>query len=481
MKIKKIIYLTFLTSAILSSCTNDDDHQGLPDTKKAVSFNTTITSNSVSRAVGDAWNEGDKVGIFMIPEGGTLATALAVNKKYSASASGELTYDSEDQAIYFPSDGSKVNFVTYYPYTTEINNNQIAIDVTNQSSQAGIDLLYAPTNTGFTNISGKVALKFTHQLTRMVLNITKASDVKLDNFGIKLLGTETKGTFDLATGTLTPSTQDVSEIAYKITDKGNNQLQAEAIVLPSNKLGDDASIEFTIGSQKFKQSLAGSNLNSASNYDYNVDISNNNGKPEVVVGTASITDWVSISGDDINIDLGSGTTDPDPTPTDPTTGVEQTIFAETFGTTAKIGKYWPGVNQFTGWDNSSLTFTDNYLDGSYSKASVRSTSTMDSHVWFASGYNSGLEISGFSTTGYTNLKLSYSITANKSGNQDVIQVKCGSTTMKVPSVDISTINTYQTVELSDLPADITSIEFISSADTNTAGYRIDNVKLVGTK
>ena len=60
-------------------------------------------------------------------------------------------------------------------------------------------------------------------------------------------------------------------------------------------------------------------------------------------------------------------------------------------------------------------------------------------------------------------------------------MKCDSTLMIVPSVVFSAVNAYQTVELSNVPVNTTSIEFISSAETNTVGYRVDNVKLVGTK
>lgn len=471
MKFRTLVYFSALVATILSGCSSDD--KDLPETKQVVSFSTTITS----RAVNDAWTTGDKVGVYMIPEGGTLATALASNKKYTASSTGELTYDSEDQAIYFPVDGSKVNFVTYYPYTATVSNNQIAVDVTNQTSQEAIDLLYAPTTTGFSNASTKVDLTFTHQLTRMVLNITKASNVTLSNFAVKLVGTETKAAFDLATGTLTTTAGNVASIAYKLTDKGNDQYQAEAIVLPNSKLPDDAAIEFTIGTQTFKTSLAAASLNAGSSYSYPANISDNAGKLVVTVGQATITNWVTVSGSEINIDLGGGTTPPDPSE-----GTETTIFTETFGTVEKVGDYWPGVNQFTGWDNQTFTFTDNYLSTTYSYASVRTTSALDSHVWFAANKNAGLKISGFSTSGYTNLKLSYSIAANvKSVDQNVIQVKCDSTLMIVPSVVFSAVNAYQTVELSNVPVNTTSIEFISSATTNTAGYRIDNVKLVGTK
>jgi hypothetical protein len=67
------------------------------------------------------------------------------------------------------------------------------------------------------------------------------------------VGTETKAAFDLATGTLTTTAGNVDSIAYKLTDKGNNQYQAEAIVLPNSKLPDDAAIEFTIAHRPSKR------------------------------------------------------------------------------------------------------------------------------------------------------------------------------------------------------------------------------------
>ncbi len=80
MKFKTLVYFSALVATILSGCSSDD--KDLPETKQVVSFSTTISSNT--RAVNDAWTTGDKVGVYMIPEGGTLATALASNKSLSS-------------------------------------------------------------------------------------------------------------------------------------------------------------------------------------------------------------------------------------------------------------------------------------------------------------------------------------------------------------------------------------------------------------
>ena len=162
------------------------------------------------------------------------------------------------------------------------------------------------------------------------------------------------------------------------------------------------------------------------------------------------------------------------------------IFEETFGESVSKGSdgYWPSITYNTWTSTSGLTISDPVMEAngwSYSNASVRQTSALNPHVWFAANKEAEMKIEGFDTTGYTDLKLSYKITANADGNQSVIGVSWGGTKLTVPDVAIATTNTYQTVELTGLAAGVNSVSFISSASTNTAGYRIDDIKLTGKK
>ena len=192
---------------------------------------------------------------------------------------------------------------------------------------------------------------------------------------------------------------------------------------------------------------------------------------------------------------GGGTVDPTPDPTpdpgtdpsEPSTGTETTIFEETFGeSVSKNGNNWPSIYDTEKWSSSSkLTFKDPIVDAnswSYSNCSVRSTSTLDPHAWFASGKESSMVISGFTTTGYSSLKLSYKIATNTANaDQKCIVVKAGDTELTVPSSTIAKTNTYQEVVLTGISANTSSITFYSSSSANTYGIRIDNVKLVGIK
>ena len=171
-----------------------------------------------------------------------------------------------------------------------------------------------------------------------------------------------------------------------------------------------------------------------------------------------------------------GTVDPDPDP-EPTPGEEVVIFEESFGTPVQ-GSFWPSVDAYDGWDNSNLTFSDPYMSGSYSRANVRSTSSLNGHVWFSANYTSALNVAGFDTSNYTNLKLSYKISGNAAGTADLLSVTCGSQTMTVPATAFEQ-NKYIDIELTDLPDNITSIEFKADASTNTIGLRLDDIKLTG--
>lgn len=169
---------------------------------------------------------------------------------------------------------------------------------------------------------------------------------------------------------------------------------------------------------------------------------------------------------------GSGTVDPEPTP-----GEETVIFKETFGTPVE-GTHWPSVDIYDGWDNSNLTFSDPYMSGSFSRANVRTTGSLNGHVWFSANYTSALNISGFDTSNYTDLVLTYDITGNAAGNATLLSVTCGEQTVTIPTTEF-TQNSYVTITLEDLPDNITSIEFKADASTNSKGLRLDNVKLTG--
>ena len=163
------------------------------------------------------------------------------------------------------------------------------------------------------------------------------------------------------------------------------------------------------------------------------------------------------------------------------------IFYETMGSTT-ITKddsgYWPYLSNFTAWV-SGMTFTD--VNSTLSARAVNG----QNNIWFPASKDNDLRITGFSTTGYTSLTLTYELAANlynDTGEQDAAAMtgtfngQAFTTTSKVLSGPNGDNNKFYSFSVS-LPVSAASasseLHFTTSSTANTAGLRLANIKLVG--
>lgn len=513
MKLGKFLSMGVLSVLALGACTpNADDNSEWNDGSQAVSFTSQI-QGAKTRATNNAWDaEGsDEVGI-LVKQNGVFGDV--VNKHYYVSAEGNLSTASADDAIYYPADGSKVDFVAYYPYSAVLADNAYAIDVTNQSPQSAIDLLYSINATNKDkNVTTPVQLTFKHQLTKIVLNITKDATIPtLEGLKVAITGTKTKGSFALLNGSLTPDDASTKAIEALVNKAGT---LAEAIILPVNNLSG-AKITFTLGGETKSWNIPeGQNYAAGTQHTYPVTIKETGGKISVSFGDASIDDWTPVAGGNIDIDFGDGGGEVDP----PTPGgEEQTILLETFGGTessravAKITSslnstsHYPYVNEFTDWDNKDKGYTYSgafeQVSGKYYCADIRSIAyktdanrtetTKTNNLWLPSGHDTSLKIEGINTTGYTGIKLTFEAAANVFNAADAtdlnkIQVKWNGLSLTVPSKSLTGANKDGNVFFSvEVPEELTagdncSLEFLTPTADNQYGFRICNIKIVGTK
>lgn len=294
MKLSNLFYLGALSALVLTGCKdNDDNSEWMTD---GVVFTSHI-EGMVSRASGSAWSDGDKVGIYM-NAGGTDFE----NYEYTASADGALT--AAGKTLKYPEEGT-ADFFAYYPYQTSISNKTYAVNVSDQSDPTKIDLLYA-TKTGISN-GEAVNFAFSHQLSQIVINITKDETISsLSGLKIQVKGMNTQASFALADGTLTP-TDNKTDFAMNVNAEGTT---AEAIVIPTADL-TGAQLVFTLADGKsFGWDLTQSDVSSfdkGTKYTYEASLSMTNGQPSADMGNATIDDWTTKPGGDINVDFGEGT------------------------------------------------------------------------------------------------------------------------------------------------------------------------------
>lgn len=295
MRIKNFV-LPFL-AIFLFSC------EGVDIDKEQASKNIQVFGSiegMKTRVSGNTWSEGDAIGIFMKKSGESLLTeSLAQNAKYITTGSSDFLPASEEEKVVFPFNGSNVDFVAYYPHKAEIEEFTYPVDVSNQTSQSDVDLLYADNAKGLNSKNPLVAMTFSHQLSKIVLDIKpEVPATDLSGLSVKITNAGLQASFSLADATLSAPAV-LGDIVFNTNATGT---RAEAILLPTNDLsGKD--LVFTIGPDTYVYSLnSGLNITSFDKgtvYTYNVTL---NPRAIPIINEGTITDWVTGPTEDIVLD-----------------------------------------------------------------------------------------------------------------------------------------------------------------------------------
>lgn len=356
MKISNLLYMGALSTLALMSCTNNDDNSEWYGSEGIV-FTTAIQS----RVSGNTWNANDEVGIYMMNAGSGIEAATAQNKKYIAQTNGTLTA-APGNGIYLPESGN-VDFIAYYPYTTSVSGNKLAVNVSDQSNPAAIDLIYSNGTKGVAATTATtIRLGFTHQLTKVTLNVTKDETIEtLNGLGVNIKGISTEGEFNLADGTLTATAGTNNKDVAMYIDAQGTTATATAIILPTAASTDQTSLNltFNLNGQSFTHTISDASIfEKGTNVSFNANLSINNGKPVVTIGAATIEDWDEKLGGDINVDFDGGTQP----------GGETVVLDESFATGQ--GSFTIDNKQLPNGEGSFVWNLGSFNDDKFMKASA---------------------------------------------------------------------------------------------------------------
>lgn len=280
-------YLVLLLSVLfLTAC--EGEKIDFSAFKRSIKVSAHI-AGAKTRAIDDTWSEGDAIGIYMITAGQTLSaeSVLEKNAKYITEGNGVFNPATVANDVKFPLDGSVVDFISYYPHGTISSTFEYSIDVTDQSNQATIDLMYSNNAKGLNN-GQSVNLGFSHQLSKVIINLQTTEGVLADDVSVTLKGMNTKGKFSLIDGTLTSSS---SKANIKMKVSGDKKF-AEAIVIPTATL-TNITLEIINGDYGYVYELSSSDIVSEfeSGYKYTYTITLDTRAP--LSATATISNWTS--------------------------------------------------------------------------------------------------------------------------------------------------------------------------------------------
>ncbi len=206
--------------------------------------------------------------------------------------------------ISFPSGGAPVNFVAYSPYNASITaaaEPTYPVNVSTQTTQQDIDLIYHPGTTDYTRETPTVSLVFTHRLSKIRITITKdptSADFTPAGtaYSCNLVGFPRQATFNLATGALA-SLSNPSTTSSQLNPLFNpsastaTALSFEAILVPHTGAAyASRSFTTTIGSATFTYNFpTGHSFTAGQRYTYSFQLLG----AQLILTNNTITDWTA--------------------------------------------------------------------------------------------------------------------------------------------------------------------------------------------
>jgi hypothetical protein len=264
----------------------------------------------VSNPEGNKWDKTDTIGVYMIKAGSVLADSViregAKNKPYVV-ASGEgtntATFATASDTIFYPN-GEDVNFIAYYPYSARSEvvsaDNKYNMNVSDQSVQPRLDLLYSNNKTAYNSKNHDVLLPFGHLMTRLVFDILPIAGSKISLSGLQMSvqNVNTATVFDLSTGLPASDGAGQSTITPVSLHEAADSIRKEATLIP---VADASNIRlfFTLNNKAYTASLpetaSGKALQKGKRYMYKVLFD----EAEVIVG-GELSPWDESPGGDIS-------------------------------------------------------------------------------------------------------------------------------------------------------------------------------------
>lgn len=288
--------LLFLVLSFLFAC--EGERIDFSIINRSIEVNARIEGVK-TRAANDTWSPGDAIGIYMVTSGSPLSTvsAQAKNARYTTPGDGTFTPATVANDVKFPLDGSDVDFIAYYPHATINAAFEYSINVTDQSNQAAIDLLYSDNANGLNKNSPSVDFTFSHQLSKIVVHLVTIDGSPLTDVTATIKGVFTKGKFSLADKTQTVTSSSKGNVKMKVSGDGTT---AEAIVLPAATLSG-ATLEITNGLYGYVFDLNGSanitGYDPGFKYTYTLTLDT---RPPLNA-MATITNWTDVPGEEATL------------------------------------------------------------------------------------------------------------------------------------------------------------------------------------
>ncbi len=288
--------ITILASAVALLVGCDRSGEGLESSADGVArFSSDISTRVSTDADGvSLWEQGDKIGVYMYSQ-----LTYASNVPYAATSGGATTttFEAVEDKIIFPT-SSNVQFVAYTPYSAELVDDEITIDLSDQTTKAkrnAVDLMVSEQTDeySYTDSATSIPLVFSHKLAMVRFNVTTVLPVTVAVVSCEITsGVTAIQSYSVRSGEGTATTS--TEGAIQMWDENGDGTLFSAILHPETI--SSAKVLFTTADgDEFTGEIAGE-IAADNIYTYSVQVGE--GVPEFSI--SSISSWGSTSSDDLD-------------------------------------------------------------------------------------------------------------------------------------------------------------------------------------
>ena len=359
----KIIHSIFLLFPLffISSCISDTDDIIIEANEVSYSF----LSGQKATDLQSSWSANDAIGISAYKSGTNTVYLNCINKKYQTIGNGVFTPATDDDAVFLPLSGS-IDFIAYYPHKASISDGY-PIDLSDQSSQESLDVLYSDNAKNITRTSEEPGFIFQHLLSRIIVRSKPGNEISendLAGINITIDNVFNSATLKLRDGSIETSGAKTSIAMNTKTDEP----VGEATIFPGTASGVVLTIKLANGNF-YKANLPENQLfESGTIYSYNVTVN----RTSVILTPAEITDWGGMN-DDPNKESATEmmyqTGDFYPNPNDPRTAIGIVYWTKpgSDGREGKIVSFDSGICE---WGDSTLSKNINSITNGYFNTTI---------------------------------------------------------------------------------------------------------------
>lgn len=212
---KKIVLLGALFSALFAGCSSSTESELVtetPEIPESTQIPINISMGIWTRATDSSFENGDKVGVYVVNYKGSTAGSLTNTGNHVDNM--RFTFSSKwtpDKEIYWADKNTKADFYCYYPYGTPTNvaayDFSVKADQSLLANYKASDFLWGKAS-GVSPTASAVPITTNHIMSNMLIYIKPGEGFTEETFAavtksVKICNVKTGATINLATGVAT--------------------------------------------------------------------------------------------------------------------------------------------------------------------------------------------------------------------------------------------------------------------------------------